>query len=893
MAPHSIKASNIQAQVSAALDPRTWQLPIQMAALAQEYARTDWLERRLLEWQHRIKHLWATFVDLHPFTTKNIYGAKIDDFDKDIFVDTSVLSRRPRVPHTTITVHINSEQQEDIALPEQVCYTDPPFYFVTRSWSDAGNPRLTTVEDVGIFISSADPLSISVLFKLEDGRSEEVTLRELGDVILVHPQQGEVAELVMSLAKANVLPGLEHIRAKRLKYENLEDSQKHCARLFCHCNQIVNANMAQFVEYAQSGDEEEVYNKLKDELWRYSMPRDFSLWDNDQLVECFKFQNELAALSNKYTLILQPECGWGPDSPNTIRIAEDTSLLVGWQRQPPSNTGMEQKHGRNVVGTILPSCIMDVSRSEAKKVMEGIAGSRKTKREAPKENPTKYGKHDVVRQLRDYLDGPDCVKPDRSPTRLWNVVTDRVESVPNGTRYCAVSYVWEQWYEKTINVDKKIDSTKLREWLLEVRDATGIDWFWVDSFCIKQGDEQDMSTELPKMARYYGEAAFTVALLRDVDERQRTRTPVPWQVVDIEAHYRANEKLIQSYSKCKWLSRIWTMQEAWLAKRLIVKTKKDFIRGDYLELLRMSQIVVKQYKDVAVPMCLEWMNIGPSLVLGACTGNLLIPGEIPSLLTRPGGSLLQNNSGDGLQTRTTTLLRALRLSNGRNATLQADRLIGLLGMVEQGEKLAEKVSQFKEEGKRTVIKRLTNAAHTQAINPVEVFKLAASQRMLGPEIMLCRGRLKEKGLYWLPNLRDDPKSVELPHTASLVAGGLLEVTEAGATINALRGRLDKIKIKPRGTVNTGETIWNYDCSFQSAASDLKLDATIQSIEELKDYKMDILIMRRPGKQGPFIAIRGEPKHGRYRREQGFLLKLRKEVCLEDGESRNFQSYIVG
>lgn len=236
----------------------------------------------------------------------------------------------------------------------------------------------------------------------------------------------------------------------------------------------------------------------------------------------------------------------------------------------------------------------------------------------------------------------------------------------------------------------------------------------------------DQARELPKMGQYYGGAAFTLVLLPDVTEPQQTLTPIPWQVIDADEHRTKNKKLIEQYVQCQWLKRIWTVQEAWLARKLVFKIARGgLVRGDYLELLRTIGPITENYGPV--PVCLEWMNIGPALVMGACTGDLIVPGETPTLLTRPAGSLPQDNDGTGLQARTTSLYRALRLSNGRGCDPKnpSGKLIGLLGMVDQGDKLTTEAVQ----------RQTVNEAPTEG-NLEQAFRLAVEMGMLGAENLL-------------------------------------------------------------------------------------------------------------------------------------------------------------
>ncbi|KAI3393721.1 hypothetical protein diail_3765 [Diaporthe ilicicola] len=144
-----------------------------------------------------------------------------------MFVETKLFAKAPSGPYTrievidrTTTVEIESENlHENI----QECYTSITLYVVTRSWSDGGNPSFTPVSRVGILIApgTAAP-EIFVRIELEDGRDTEVTLSEEGGVIFVDTQQGEVAELVMTLAESKALSDFEYIKSKPLRHRPRE-----------------------------------------------------------------------------------------------------------------------------------------------------------------------------------------------------------------------------------------------------------------------------------------------------------------------------------------------------------------------------------------------------------------------------------------------------------------------------------------------------------------------------------------------------------------------------------------------------------------------------------------------------------------------------------------------
>lgn len=874
---------------------------VELLAIAREYdegKRSGWSLSRL---QDKIDEWLVKVFDLHPWTAKNAFGAPLSGSEKDIFVDTRLLLEAPATPHTRLevargfrtTAEVFQLGDEDTEA-RQTCYTTIPFYAVSRSWDDGGNPTMTAVVSVEILVAS--PTIVWVKIDLEDGRSTEVTLRELGGVILVNPQQGEVAELVMALARFDHLTVLDHLKTKTLKHEAI-DSQR-CVRLFCGCNQYVNTNMAEFLKCSKSDDQNSIEReKLINTVWHYSMPHDPSLWDKEHTQICFQFQARLVTLANKGWVILQPECGWVQEYKNRIKIVEDVSMVWGWQRDvflDKMTTAADQGQPQEI-GRLPPYCVMKTTKEVVQDILEvGIIKAPKITGLFNKESKQPiFDGSSAVENLCQHLNGPRNVAPAELPTRLWNVRTNTLLDIfPSGTTYCAVSYVWQQWKKQgKENQDHRPDLDRIRSSLLEVADATNLDLFWVDGNCILQDDKDDKARELPKMGQYYGGAAFTLVLLPDVTEPQTTLSPIPWQVFDAGAHHKINRRLIEQYVHCQWLKRIWTMQEAWLARKLVFKTygpQGGLVRGDYLELLRTTAPIIEQYGPL--PVCLEWMNIGPTLVMGACTGDLIIPRETPTLLTRPAGSLLYDNNGMGLQARTTSLPRALRLCNGRGCDPRkpSGKLLGLLGMVDQGDKLTTEA-----------IGIATARDAPMEGNPEQAFRLAVEMRMIGAEILLCGTRSAERGCSWLPKLRDTQYGVELPYTASQVLESppTMNVTTNGAIVVALEAELTDIKLEGRRTVGSGETGYKYSCTV-TTPSGWKKQARIESVSLVsRSKKRNVLLLQRPSKSGAFISVRGHPRNGDYyQRKQGFLLILAdvdSRVPLEDTYGDDFRQRIIG
>lgn len=896
-------------------------MPVELADLARRYnlnRQSGWNLARLMD---MVDNWQVTIFDLHPGSELNSFGAPLDGSENDIFVDTRLFWEVPATLHTKLKVTKLSPTalgglEEDGSA--QVCYTSLPFYAVSRSWNDGGNPTLTAVVSVEILIASKSTTFVRV--ELDDGRDTEVTLEEEGQVIFVNPQQGEVAELVMALARleGNPINNLSHLKDKSLRHQNV-DIQR-CLRLFCGCNQYVNTSMRRFLTCADANADDDLRQTLMETVWHYSMPHDLSLWDQEHNMLCFEFQATLLTLANEKGVILQPECGWREDLNDKVSIAEDVSMMWGWQRDPcpetlPS-TGTGQHQIREPIGMLPPYCVMKTSKQAVRDILNvgaarvqnfttGLTGlfNREVRRSI-----SDVWAHHAVSDLDHYLvDGHGNIPPTELPRRLWNVKTgleaQETSNLVSGTSttYCAVSYVWDQWKDDTYQGHDEPgnprlpDLERIRTSLLEVSKYTGIDLFWVDGICINQTDGTDKARELPKMGQYYAGAAFTLVLLPDVNELQKTPTPKPWQVFDAKAHREANKKLVRQYIDCVWLKRIWTVQEAWLARKLVFKTGGaggELIRGDYLELLRTIGPVIDTHG--AVPVCLEWMNIGPTLVMGGCTGDLITPGDTATLLTRPAGSLLQHNDGTGLQARTTTLQRALRLCYGRGCAPKkpSGKLIGLLGMVTGGDELTSAI--MVEAAQEAIRSGLSLDS-----KPEQAFKVAVNMGRLGAEIMLCGAASTEPGFSWLPSLRGRGDGVRLPYIAEKVSKNppSMRVGLNGAVVQALDAKLTRIVIERRNTFATGQTGFTYTCKVKTASghkSKAKIHSAAQVTTVTRWSKVPVLLLQRPLQSDPFICVRVRRRGGdHYTRRQGFLLVIENDLELEEECRDGFRDRYIG
>lgn len=176
--------------------------------------------------------------------------------------------------------------------------------------------------------------------------------------------------------------------------------------------------------------------------------------------------------------------------------------------------------------------------------------------------------------------------------------------IAKAPRFVALSYVWGRAPQPLLLTTNNIadmmeagafDSQVLPRTIDDAIDLVariGERYLWVDALCILQDSSEDKSIQIPQMYSIYSKATLTVvaasgedadAGLPGVRSDPRRTTKFALDLEDIRVTIRATTKLWytpynigfrENYlSDCKYLSRAWTMQEAFLSRRTLVFTK--------------------------------------------------------------------------------------------------------------------------------------------------------------------------------------------------------------------------------------------------------------------------------------------------------------------------------
>lgn len=164
--------------------------------------------------------------------------------------------------------------------------------------------------------------------------------------------------------------------------------------------------------------------------------------------------------------------------------------------------------------------------------------------------------------------------PDSMPTRVYDTTLRRVVSTEGlKSPYLCISHRWGELDEH------------LEWWLQDAAHATGLRYVWIDTKCVIQDDKNDKAAELPKMRDYYAMAACVAVILPRMAAKMRAQPASKESVFYQATHVHANFDWLLDFSRQEWLRRIWTFQEATLARNTVVFTPRDVVNGAYVELL--------------------------------------------------------------------------------------------------------------------------------------------------------------------------------------------------------------------------------------------------------------------------------------------------------------------
>ncbi|EAW13658.1 HET domain protein [Aspergillus clavatus NRRL 1] len=493
--------------------------------------------------------------------------------------------------------------------------------------------------------------TLDIVLRAHDGAEWSTSMVVAGERLLVPAQQEKLAELFIALsAICNMetrIPANMGLSAEGLKSQT-------CAAPFCDINGLVctHDTMADSQIDKEHEDQEES-----------TYPSVISYTDNEQLwidgapQSSAAMMDLLTNLVAKYTIRIADTCH-AQDADRKILLSdniiwwldETTEELPQRKHDKPANWGGFQDMWRNHKN-------LRESKKRAAVVVETEA------------RPV----HGSVIKFA------QAGEPDRSamnPLRLVQVQTREVIRTVGleKKRYAIISYTWSQFTKE-----------ELLEWATARAAKLGYEYIWIDQYCIDQTDKKEKNGEIKRMRDYYKNAAQVLVLLPDVTSLASFDVVSTDQLIHVDAALNASRDVLKEIASCQWLKRVWTFQEAWVARQCVFCTQEQMLDGTVMDSL--SGLLKYQAVNRPKLMCVASKSIGNPVVANPNT--VVWDGVLRQRQTVVGSTdrwALQSGFNEYEPPRL-TLVQAWEASKGRDTMNEEDRVYALLSSVEGGDRV--------------------------------------------------------------------------------------------------------------------------------------------------------------------------------------------------------------
>lgn len=170
--------------------------------------------------------------------------------------------------------------------------------------------------------------------------------------------------------------------------------------------------------------------------------------------------------------------------------------------------------------------------------------------------------------------------------RLITCANRQIVEAPSRVRYAALSYVWgsKTYQERPQNIHNPLSETvpQVIEDAIRVAQSCGIDFLWVDRYCIDQANAADVHRQVRQMDRIYQAAFITL-----IDAAGRTscqglsgvsrllRNPQNIVQVGLKELADAGEQPHDEVDDSPWITRAWIYQEDFFSHKRLFFTPRQ------------------------------------------------------------------------------------------------------------------------------------------------------------------------------------------------------------------------------------------------------------------------------------------------------------------------------
>jgi len=148
-----------------------------------------------------------------------------------------------------------------------------------------------------------------------------------------------------------------------------------------------------------------------------------------------------------------------------------------------------------------------------------------------------------------------------------------------GLRYIAISHVWSDGLGNPL--ENSIPTCRFKQLDKMVRDMLSISksepiYVWLDTLCVTA---EEIAKDCPRDVDGLNCRQLAILRMRDTYRDADEVLVLDWQLQNSIAKSKVEENLLRILVS-GWMRRLWTFQEAWLSKKLIVQFKNKAIRLD-------------------------------------------------------------------------------------------------------------------------------------------------------------------------------------------------------------------------------------------------------------------------------------------------------------------------
>ena len=164
----------------------------------------------------------------------------------------------------------------------------------------------------------------------------------------------------------------------------------------------------------------------------------------------------------------------------------------------------------------------------------------------------------------------DCFTHDIRPSRT-------------SEKYAALSYVWGGTRQSPLSTEGRLpeDLSAVIKDAMAVTQALGLQYLWVDLYCIDQKDEAANNRQMLHMSTIYQQAEFTIVAACGANAAHGlagvgvSRTPTRSSQYGQYRFANFNDPEFNASESSAWNTRGWTLQESWLSRRILCFTESQ------------------------------------------------------------------------------------------------------------------------------------------------------------------------------------------------------------------------------------------------------------------------------------------------------------------------------